>query len=102
MASSAADIIFPRAVGVDVTEEALIFALSDGRTITIPLSWYPRLAHATAAERENWQLIGKGEGVHWPDVDEDISVDSLVKGRPSAEGTASLQRWLTGRRGAHG
>ena len=60
---------------VIVTEDALTAELSDGRTISVPLDWYPRLAHATPQERDNWELIGSGEGIHWPDLDEDISVD---------------------------
>ena len=102
MTSSAAEIALPHAVAVEASDVALSFALSDGRTITIPLSWYPRLAEATPAERNNWRLIGKGEGVHWPDVDEDISVDAVVRGRPSAEAPSSLQRWRSGRRRRHG
>ena len=81
-----------------LTEDALMVDLADGRTVTVPLSWYPRLAHGTLAERANWRLIGRGEGIHWPDLDEDISVSSLLAGRPSDESPASLQRWLAGRK----
>jgi hypothetical protein len=102
MTSSAAEIALPRAVAVKASDASLSFALSDGRTITVPLSWYPRLAEATQTEHDNWRLIGSGEGVHWPDVDEDISIDAVVTGRPSAEGTASLQRWRAGRERRHG
>ena len=59
--------------------------------------WYPRLAHATTEERDRWRLIGQGEGIHWPDLDEDISVDNLLAGRASGESQASLRRWLEGR-----
>ena len=80
--------------GVTVTEDALMADLADGRTITVPLAWFPRLAHGTPAERDNWRLIAGGEGIHWPDLDEDISVESLLAGRPSGETQESLRRWL--------
>ena len=68
--------------------------LTDGRTITVPVSWYPRLLHASAAERENWRLIGNGEGIRWPDLDEDIRVESVLAGRRSGESEASFARWV--------
>ncbi len=68
--------------------------LGDGRTVSAPLEWFPRLLHATESEKKNWALVGNGEGVHWPDVDEDISISSLLEGIPSQESAASLQRWL--------
>ena len=71
--------------------------LSDGRTITIPLAWFPRLFHGSPAERANWRWIGRGIGIHWPELDEDVSVEGLVLGRPSGEGPESLRRWLAGR-----
>ena len=86
------------AQGVTVTDEALVVDLVDGRTVTVPLLWYPRLAHGTVTERANWRFIGRGEGIHWPALDEDISVAGLLAGRPSAETQASLQRWLESRR----
>src|SRR5262245_57471488 len=79
MTSSAAEIDLPKATRVDASDQSLTFALSDGRAVTVPLQWYPRLAEATPAERANWRLIGTGQGVHWPDLDEDISVDSVIK-----------------------
>src|SRR6266436_5054602 len=82
-----------------VSDEALIVDLADGRTITVPLSWFPRLAHGTPAERANWRLIGGGVGIHWPDLDEDISVESLLAGRRSGETQESLRRWLQTRTG---
>jgi hypothetical protein len=88
------------AQGVRVTEDALIVDLTDGRTLSVPLAWYPRLAHGTPAEREHWRLIGRGEGIHWPELDEDISVDGLLAGRGSGETQASLQRWLRARTAA--
>jgi hypothetical protein len=86
---------------VNATEDALTVDLVDGRTITVPLAWYPRLAHGTPEERNNWQLIGSGEGVHWPDLDEDISVENLIFGQPSGESQRSFKRWLE-ERSAHG
>jgi uncharacterized protein DUF2442 len=80
-----------------VANEALTVVLLDGRTVSVPVSWYPRLANGSPAERENWQLLGGGHGIHWPDLDEDISVDALLAGRPSAESQTSLQKWLTSR-----
>jgi hypothetical protein len=88
----------PVATSAVVTDDALIVELSDGRSVSAPLAWYPRLLHATSGERLKWRLIAQGEGIHWPDVDEDISVESLIAGRPSAESPKSLQRWLAGRK----
>ena len=82
------------AQGVSITEDEIILELTDGRTISIPLVWYPRLYHGTDAERNNWRFIGDGEGVHWPDLDEDISVEHLILGIPSGESQRSLQKWL--------
>ena len=98
MTTSTTDAVVPLATGVTVTDDPLTVDLSDGRTVSVPLAWYPRLLHATAEERRRWQLIARGEGMHWPDVDEDISVAALVAGRPSAESAAPLQRWLDGRK----
>ena len=85
------------AENVLVTDDALAVDLVDGRTITVPLSWFPRLARGTAEERSHWRLIGQGEGIHWPDLDEDISLRSLLLGRASDETEESLQKWLAGR-----
>ena len=90
----------PEAQAVTVGDDALTAELRDGRTISVPLDWYPRLVHATPGERGNWRFIGAGEGIHWPDLDEDVSVEALLAGRPSAEGRQSLQRWLDARRAA--
>jgi hypothetical protein len=79
---------------VTVTEDALTVDLTDGRTVSVPLAWYPRLLYGTPEERNNWRLIGKGEGVHWPDLDEDISVENIVFGKPSGESQRSFRRWL--------
>ncbi|MDZ4258157.1 MAG: DUF2442 domain-containing protein [Gemmatimonadales bacterium] len=85
------------AQSVDVTSDTLQVDLVDGRTLAVPVTWYPRLAHGTPAERAEWQLIGSGEGVHWPKLDEDISIDDLLAGRSSSETQASLQSWLAQR-----
>ena len=85
---------FPEAEEVSVTEDTLKAELSDGRTISVPLAWYPRLVHATQEERDNWELIGEGQGIRWPDLDEDLSVEGLIAGRPSAESHRTLKRWL--------
>jgi hypothetical protein len=82
---------------MSITEDALSVELSDGRSISAPLAWYPRLFHATPEERGNWRIIGRGEGIHWPDLDEDISVENLLTGHPSAESQKSLKRWLESR-----
>lgn len=98
MSSSLTDIVIPAATTVAVTEDTLTVDLSDGRSISVPLAWYPRLAHGSAKERMNWRLIGRGEGIHWPELDEDISVEGLIAGRPSGESQQSLSKWLSGRR----
>ena len=81
-----------------VTDDTLTVDLVDGRSVSVPLTWYPRLLHGSPEERRKWQLIARGEGIHWPDLDEDISVSSLIAGRPSAETAVSLPRWLAGRK----
>ncbi len=86
------------ATSVTTTDEALTADLADGRTIVVPLAWFPRLAHATLAERANWRLIGGGVGIHWPDLDEDISAESLLAGQRSGETQESLRRWLQARK----
>ena len=94
----------PRSLGVPtaaeralVTDHALTVELGDGRSISTPIEWYPRLAHATQQERDNWRLIGGGLGIHWEDLDEDISIESLLAGRRSTESLTSLRRWLAER-----
>ena len=97
MASSPADTSAPLAQDVRLTEDSLAVDLVDGRSVTVPVSWYPRLAHGTAQQRANWRLTGQGYGIHWPDLDEDIAVLDLLAGRPSAESHNSLERWLNDR-----
>ena len=83
--------------GVRVTSRAFVVELRDGRTVSVPLAWYPRLAHGTPLERRHWELIGPRLRIHWPTLDEDISVEGLLQGRPSGEGAASFSRWLQSR-----
>jgi len=82
---------------VVITEDAITVDLIDGRTISVPLAWYPRLLNGRPEERNNWRLIGSGEGIHWPDLDEDVSVENLLSGKPSGESQSSLKRWLAER-----
>jgi len=94
MSISAVEIAVPTAENVTVTDDTLSVDLSDGRTISVPLVWFPRLVHATPEERDNWRLIGTGHGIHWEDIDEDISVEGLMAGKPSGETQASFKKWL--------
>ena len=96
--ASIVELDVPEAERVTVTDDTLTAEMSDGRTIAVPLDWYPRLTHATPRERDNWELIGAREGIHWPDLDEDISVEGLIAGRPSGEGPESFRRWLEAKR----
>lgn len=91
---SAVEMEIPLAQSVEITEDTLRVDLSDGRTISAPLAWYPRLLHATPEERREWRLIAGGRGIHWQAVDEDISVQGLLAGRASGESQASLKKWL--------
>ena len=94
MTTSTTELKNVKAVAINITDDTLSVDLIDGRSIAVPLAWYPRLVHGTPAERENWRLIGNGEGIHWEDLDEDVSVEGLLIGYPSAESQPSLQRWL--------
>ena len=86
---------------VRVTGEHLVVDLRDGRLVSVPLSWYPRLATGTPTERKRWELIGAGIGIHWPDLDEDIEVEALLLGLASTESPTSLRRWRASRRPAN-
>lgn len=97
MSSSTVDTGSALAQDVSVTDEALAIRLTDGRTVSAPIAWYPRLQHASPAERGKWRLIGRGEGIHWPELDEDISVANVLAGKPSGESQASLKKWLDSR-----
>ena len=87
----------PRAIQVRIADDALTVDLADGRSLSVPLAWYPRLWHGTFDERNDWRLIGDGEGIHWPHLDEDISVENLLLGRPSGGSQRSFKQWLAGR-----
>nr|VFJ99037.1 MAG: Protein of unknown function (DUF2442) [Candidatus Kentron sp. H]VFJ99097.1 MAG: Protein of unknown function (DUF2442) [Candidatus Kentron sp. H]VFK03842.1 MAG: Protein of unknown function (DUF2442) [Candidatus Kentron sp. H] len=91
----------PEAENVLITEDTLTVDLSDGRTISVPLAWYPRLVYASQSEKNNWRLIGKGYGIHWEDIDEDISVEGLLVGKPSGESRTSFKNWLASRASSH-
>jgi hypothetical protein len=98
MNSLTSELLLARAQDVTITDDELIVFLDDGRTITVPLVWYPRLLHGTQEERANWQILGNGQGIHWPDLDEDIHVGHLLAGIPSGESQKSLGKWLASRK----
>jgi hypothetical protein len=98
MHTSVIEIRVPNAENVTITEDTLTADLSDGRTISVPLTWFPRLVQASFEERNNWRLIGQGQGIHWEDIDEDISVEGLLAGKSSGESQASFKKWLQGRK----
>jgi hypothetical protein len=87
----------PVAVQVKITSEKLIVDLADGRSVAIPLVWYPRLLHGSPEEQQNWQLLGDGYAIEWPDLDEHIGIEGLLAGRRSGESQKSLERWLSSR-----
>src|SRR5712691_3687676 len=86
------------AKNVRVTDRALVVELRDGRVVSVPLAWYPRLAEGSPRERRRWELLGPGIGIHWLDLDEDISVDGLLQGLLSGESLASLNEWRANRK----
>jgi len=98
MNSVVVTVALPKIVQVRVTEDTLSVDLEDGRTISVPLSWYPRLVYATPEERQNFRIAGAGYGIHWPDLDEDIGVEGLLLGKRSTESPESLAKWLAARR----
>jgi hypothetical protein len=83
-----------RVLSVTVTDDTLSVDLEDGRSVSVPIGWYPRLSYGTAAERANFQISGAGYGIHWPDLDEDIGVEGLLLGKRSSESATSFERWL--------
>lgn len=97
MSTSLSEFTRPMAVDVQVSAEMLTVQLADGRSIAVPVIWYPRLADGTPGERARWELIGSGLGIHWPDLDEDISVEALLAGRRSNETPSSFKKWLSTR-----
>ncbi len=90
-----------KAQAVMVIENKLVVDLIDGRTISVPLTWFPRLVHGTPKECNHWRWIAQGRGIHWPDLDEDISIEHLLEGKPSGESEVSLQQWLESRQLQH-
>lgn len=99
---STTEVGVPEAMTIAATEDTLTVELSDGRTISVPLAWYPRLVHAMPQERDNWELLGEGQGIHWPDLDEDISIEDLLAGRKSGESHRSLEQWLKAKKEGRG
>jgi len=97
MSISTIEIALPTIETVQITGETLTVDLSDGRSISTPIAWYPRLLHSTAKERSHWRFIGKGHGIHWKDIDEDISVDNILAGKSSGESQSSFRKWLATR-----
>jgi hypothetical protein len=97
MNTSASDDQEARARDVRVGEDSLVVELMDGRTLTVPLAWYPRLWYGSADERAHLELIGDGSYIHWPDLDEDLSIAGMLAGRRSRESPESLKKWLAGR-----
>ena len=93
-----ATITLLRITNVIVTDDTLTVDLEDGRTIALPIGWYPRLAYGTPAERANFEISGAGYGIHWPDLDEDIGVEGILLGKKSSESQSSFNRWLQRRR----
>ena len=98
MSSSAIEIQQPRARSVSVSEDSLTVDLVDGRTIIVPLVWYPRLWHGSSEERNRIEIFGDGVYIHWPDLDEDLTVSGLLAGQRSQESPQSLKRWLEARK----
>ena len=96
--TNSAVVTLARVLKVEVTDDTLSIDLEDGRSVSVPIGWYPRLANGTPAERANLQISGAGYGVHWPDLDEDIGVEGLLLGRHSSESPSSFERWLQRRR----
>ena len=97
MNTLAVEIRIPEALNVSITDDTLSVDLSDGRSISAPIAWFPRLLHSSEEERNNWRLIGRGMGIHWEDIDEDISIEGLLAGRPSGESQESFKKRLTNR-----
>lgn len=100
MSSSVVETQEARAQSVNVSGEALTVDLVDGRTIIVPLVWFPRLWHGTPSERGHFEVFGEGRYIHWPDLDEDLTVTGLLAGRQSGESLESLGKWLDSRKGA--
>jgi hypothetical protein len=94
MSSSGIEIQEARAQELQINEDSMFVELADGRALIVPLAWFPRLWYGTAKERENFEIIGDGSNLHWPDLDEDVSITGLLAGRRSGESRESLKKWL--------
>ena len=97
MLTSKVELEIPAVLSVSTTEDTLAVDLDDGRSLSVPLAWYPRLMYATHEERAAWCIIGRGHGLHWELLDEDISVENLLAGHRSGESQPSFERWLASR-----
>jgi hypothetical protein len=97
MNTLAVEIRIPEALNVSLTDDTLSVDLNDGRSISVPIAWFPGLLHSTDQERNNWRFIGKGQGIHWEEIYEDISIEGLLAGKPSGESQESLKKWLAKR-----
>ena len=97
MNTLAVEIRMSEALNVLLTDDTLSVDLSDGRSISVPIAWFPRLLHSTEQERNNWRLIGRGQGIHWEDLDEDISIEGLIAGRSLVPSGSSFKKWLAKR-----
>jgi hypothetical protein len=97
MLTSKIDLEIPAVLSVSTSGDTLAVDLDDGRSLSVPLAWYPRLLHATPEERAAWRIIGRGHGLHWDALDEDISVENLLAGHRSGESQHSFERWLSSR-----
>jgi hypothetical protein len=97
MSTLAVEIVEARAQSIEIDEDRLVVDLMDGRTVSTPLAWYPRLWHGKPEERSHFEIIGDGAYIHWPELDEDLSVGGILAGRRSGESLASLQQWLATR-----
>jgi len=84
-----------RVAGVTLTDDTLSVSMKDGRTITVPLTWYPRLLQATPKQREHWKISGGGYGIHWPELDEDLSTEGLLRGAPAPQAQATRKKVRT-------
>jgi len=97
MSSSHVDAGFVEASNVRFTDSSMVVDLTDGRAVSVPLNWFPRLLGGSNSERASWRLIGGGAGIHWPALDEDISIEDLMAGRRSGESKSSLETWTNSR-----
>ena len=97
---AAVELKLSRIVDVQVTDDTLSVDLEDGRTISVPIGWYPRLAYGEPGERANWRISGAGYGIYWPELDEDLGVEGLLLGRQSMEIPSSFEHWLQRRQQA--